>query len=488
MEVVINRIAARLTVGGTSFGLKAFAGVMDGCPAQQCTTLLGGISGPAKETFAGCVSRAAYKELTVTTTTAAKTTTTRAATTTKGDGSPKFHIIANEVLADASNLAAEGSVAADKNGLYTFSGEGGGLKIKSHPAALGPEWTITMTVNQKAGSNGYIFAKTNKDGKTRFYALYSHPEHLTLYYTSKSNRKGARVRFSQSISDGKEHQVTVGVQGNSVRLKIDNQDSERKKIAGPVLDCGAAAEDCVFLIGQRRDANGKGTFNFLGSLGSLAILSNKVLIDHPQVRVKTADNADGAASAGTVEDWLGKGSFIPAKNVVQSGSNFRFNGKAGLKVAKHAKASSKMSVALSVRQSSNTRGYLFCKSDRNGAVRYYSLYANPGSVTLYYLLQGSSAHSKIVFDVDLADSNPYAVLLTVDRTFATLSVDDVQVGPRHNLEGLLSDCDQGDNCALFVGARSAKNDLAVGKFPFSGIISGAKIYKSDAFAFFPDTS
>lgn len=118
-------------------------------------------------------------------------------------------------------------------------------------------------------------------------------------------------------------------------------------------------------------------------------------------------------------------------------------------------------------------------------MRYYSLYANPGSVTLYYLVRGDSSHSKIVFEVDLSDSNIYAVLLTVDRTSATLSVDNVQIGASRKLEGLLSDCEPSDDCALFVGARSAKQDLSAGKFPLTGIISAAKVYKSNALAFFP---
>ena len=100
-----------------------------------------------------------------------------------------------------------------------------------------------------------------------------------------------------------------------------------------------------------------------------------MLLEHPQIRTKTQANVDPAVAASAVDDWLAKGSFVPSTNVVQSGANFRFGGKAGLKIAKHAPAGPQMSVSVLVRQVTGTRGYLFSKSDKNGGV--YRCIAQP---------------------------------------------------------------------------------------------------------------
>ena len=302
---------------------------------------------------------------TTTTVAATSTVVTTTATTRAVRNSGKTITFDSLLDAEEDNVAIEGEVKKLAGGAgYLFGG--GTLKVKAHPASLQQQWSIALDVQQDKGNKGYLFAKTAKNGgKTRYYAMYSRAGLANFYYQDADGNT-ATTKFSDvTIADGARHSVLVSSSGGNVRLKVDGDDTITKTLAvakgKPIADCGKAAADCQFYLGQRLASDGSGAevYRFKGSMFSTVVFPGKSFLDHPTVGFTGKDDD---VSAATATDWL------DANNHERPGSVLALTGKEkgfvfrgdGLLVTKHQKLSQKFTVAIHVTVIPNSKGCVTC--------------------------------------------------------------------------------------------------------------------------------
>ena len=162
----------------------------------------------------------------------------------------------------------------------------------------------------------------------------------------------------------------------------------------------------------------------------------------------------------------------PTGEVAVGAGSFVFNGKGGL-TARNADQplvpalQKHWTVSLDFRQTVNTRGYLFAKTNGDGTKRFYSLYSTTNRVTFYYT-RGSqmlAAHFRVTVNngqrhrLVVGYSNR-VLHLKFESPAATLHI-------KRTIGTAPEDCDDtGTNCVLSIGARASLS--GTGKYYFTG--------------------
>ena len=377
---------------------------------------------------------AAAVTTTVTPATTATVVPTTTPTTTRDPNKP-----CSAYTTQVCVLTAKSSLEADISGIlfgaddlqkagatsYTLDGSVG-FRVKTHPPSVAGSasgFTVTVDILQLA-SNGYLFAKTDGVGKVRHYALYSSQKRgLELYYQYTNNFGEAKshvVRFGVTLKNGYRYNLALAVLTNTrgaanipVSLYVVPFGSEaiviRRKLKGPVTDCGERGAACVFSLGYRVDKNKGGKYRLRGVLNSAAVFPNKHFGELPH-HVGPGEGVDGDGDGNNpTEDWLAAGSSSLLR-VVKGASFFVSHpSQQGLAISQGVLAPT-FSVAFRV--TARRGGYLFAKTSADGGVRHYSLYSSRSNrqLVMYYQMQGSSTRKAQLFKADLLDGREYRVL------------------------------------------------------------------------------
>jgi uncharacterized protein YegL len=425
------------------------------------------------------------------TATATPTATPTAAPTTTAGGAPATTAVpllaggatlqATALLADRSNVVVEGDavlpvpLALGLGGGYLLGGAGG-IRLTKHPPVVAVEWTIAMTVEQKRGTTGYLFAKTADSGdaaKNRYYALYAGSRSLIFYYATRAGEAGS-VRFGTQLDRDERLRVTLAVASGVAELRVfDGAFAQvelfRQRLKGDVADC-TAGDNCQFALGQRSGstATAAGKFPFTGVLHEVTMLSNKRVREYPaapRLGTLSEDTLLLLLSHARLDRWLARrqlndGAVEPVRGVYQ------FDGTTGLRVTVHSAVRSQFTVAVDGAFASS--GYVFAKTNAAGDGRYYSLYlsASRGAAVFYYQIRGDPALRSHVFAVNLSDGRRYQLVLSIDGAALSLRVDGVRMGAIRQLGGSLDDCGPPSvDCVLYLGQRSS---AAGGAFAVEG--------------------
>lgn len=502
-------------------------------PSSRSTCIYRGVMNMSTTSYPETTTTTATATTTTTattsTTTATVTTTTVAPATTTTAAEPaainmgRIGIAAYSLLDDQNANIEGGGVEFNSDGDGTLFGGNGGFDLHALPPPTTDStrgWTIAAEIEQAAGSYGYLFAKSaapSVSGRSwlRHYALYSSKSRGLVFYYRYTDSGGSgssvskatlNVGVGSKVNDGNRHRVVLavapadddgsGAGSVSMTVTVDGRIVFSGDLQGSVTDCsqdddndgGGGGGDCIFDVGQRRNAAGKGTARFKGRMYTANILPDKEVRGFPSVSTR-ADNR------GTAVDWLADGNHNPAGFPQAAGGGYVFRGDRGMPILAAAQtvASRQWSMALKFRSQGAGSGYLFAKSTSSGITRYRSLYLSSSrqDVAFYYQTVSSSTggnakRRSIRFPINLGDGAEYSIVLTAtlrsDGAQAmSLFVDDVRIGPAQLLPSgtELNDC---ASCTLYLGQRASSSG---NHYRFKGAVHEARFVDRVALSAYP---
>jgi hypothetical protein len=125
------------------------------------------------------------------------------------------------------------------------------------------------------------------------------------------------------------------------------------------------------------------------------------------------------------------------------------------------------------------------KSNGDGSVRYFAVYADTAGVHLYHKVAGSAVANRVSWAVRLDDNAYHRVTVSVQQASASLFVDGVHIGARpRTLLGVVENCDVPSvDCRLVTGARASSN--AEYAFPWTGKLGDVTVYAGTFLTFDP---
>ena len=181
----------------------------------------------------------------------------------------------------------QGDALRNSNGSVSFDGATS-LRLTDQGPLLGSFFTLYFEVLQTSAS-GYIFAKASRTGVHTFSVFpVATAAQLFLLYKYGSNQAGQIVFGDVNLRDGKLHRVMLSVRNATVELRVDDKPVQSKLLAGPILDCGAAATDCIVDLGQKPSLSGAHA-RWAGTLAQAALFPRVALSTYPDVGLFPAD-------------------------------------------------------------------------------------------------------------------------------------------------------------------------------------------------------
>lgn len=299
---------------------------------------------------------------------------------------------------------------------------------------------------------------------------------IQMYYVPVGSTQSHSVRFNLDfpLNDGKWHQIMIAVHQTTATLHVDGHVLRTETLSGNASDCTLASVDarqCPIFTGRRSTSGALTTsLAFQGVVRSLDMRLRTALSVAPAV----ASGNGGLGSGGVVVVHpLDSTRFVPSGHVNGSmGANNSIildGGVAVVSTVAHVHGTA-FTVATVVQLTPGSPGgYLFCKSDASGSIRYYSLYVSASRfITLYYKAQGLRQTQRVSFGQvhSVGDGASHRVVLAITGMQASLFVDD-----RVRRSAVLADVIDGCKCtrhttvveyrALFVCCCSGHHDITV---------------------------
>lgn len=359
------------------------------------------------------------------------------------------------------NTEATGAVHVGKDGeVAVSSGAPFGLRVAKHAPPLQRHWAVAIDLIQKQYTRGYLFAKTTAQGANRYYALYSNRKGLRFYYTTKAGDRDSAL-FKTQINDGLRHKVVLSSDSQHVYLHVDGRFAGRKKVTGPVADCGVPSDKCFFYIGQRRGDRTGTAWSLSGVLYSFSVLANKAVRGFPTVVQSLGPGATASgAKALNLLDVAAHDGAVPVRSGV-----YLFSGSgAGLVVKPAVPITPTMAVAVRFKSVPRRGGYIFAKTSARGTAKHLGIFVSDRQrdVAVYFQKNGKPGVAR--FKVDLSDGKEYRVVVNIDQGAPSLLVDDVHIeSSKAVARGLLQDCDRASkDCTVHVGDRVSRVEGAWG--------------------------
>eukprot|EP00040_Diaphanoeca_grandis_P036362 m.231580 g.231580 ORF g.231580 m.231580 type:complete len:2380 (+) comp33604_c0_seq1:342-7481(+) len=343
-----------------------------------------------------------------------------------------------------------------------------GLDMLGPAEALGKVWAVYLTFTQNVGNDGYLFAKTDKSGLKRYYAVFLRSDKLRFFYVAKETGSIGIKEFlldGVNLQDGQPHQLTFIMFHGYAAMLIDNKryvPTDQSPIGVEVDDCllSSSDPDCVLKIGQR-SSNLGGVQTFSGNIMYASICT---LNSFPRFPVAGGFNVQHLLRHSTTP---GSGAY---------------------EVLSFKKLANSFSLYFDVQSDvPDLTAYLFSKISKDLDLRYFSIYALPRELRLSYHPQGASS------DVDLPLNNipflfdglRHRILITVVGTKLSVYIDDLYSEVR-TLQGSVEDCESdSDACQLHLGQKSNLVDGAATNYMFDGNMYRAEIYYDQVLTAFP---
>eukprot|EP01137_Pigoraptor_chileana_P008243 Opistho-2@54796 len=307
--------------------------------------------------------------------------------------------------------------------------------------------TVTAWVKQARNNNGYIFARTNPVGSTRYFALWSEGSRnmIHLFFLPEAAKTGYRQSSINlgnfALDDDTFHHVALVITSfinPYAFLYIDG------KLIGrfPNVEAMAAGPTNIpFLIGARQPG---GAFVFRGLIDDFRVFRS----DLSGSIIRSIFNTPVAVlSAATPFDLLPNG-----------GKRVSFNQTAQTPLIRIAPGTSgfvanvtSLTIAAWVTQKATDEGYIVSKTDSTGSIRPYGLYVSDKSDTiLFYYRSAGVATSKFVsISSSIADGKSHHVAVSVSGVSVSFFLDGRLLGTR-TLAGRIVD---DPTYSIYVGTR-----------------------------------
>lgn len=174
-------------------------------------------------------------------------------------------------------------------GAYGFMGSS---RLKILTPVLVPataSFTVGARVQVGEGTGGYVFAKTSRSGKTRYFALYVSKANkdVVLYYTPVGQKRQS-IRFEVDLTTGGDYRILLSVENGAASFFVDDirvgppRDLWKRDGGSEGLrDCGNPASNCILLVGQRSSTSG-GTLGMRGFVRQAFSISGVALSSYPK--------------------------------------------------------------------------------------------------------------------------------------------------------------------------------------------------------------
>ena len=364
-------------------------------------------------------------------------------------------------------------------------------------------FTLMSTFRQTQRTGGFLFSKADLQGAERTIGLYLFKTRPAVKFFYLSRRGGvdqqesAEFTFAFPLNDGQWHRLMLSVDGVNATLFVDGLIISTETLASPVDDClnTPGNINCLAFVGMRQSLDTELTSPFTGVVRSLVLRLRTPMTVQPVT--STAVQAGGAGGP-QILDVLADGEYRPAASGQDQFSidpPLSFPGSVAFRSTveynRSSRENSVFSVSVSVVQRCNSNGYLFAKTNADGAIRYYALYSRGSHFVLYYKTRGAGT-SRVTMRGAIGDGLVHRVMLAIDiigqDVVARLSVDDTIVSTQP-LNGLLDICDlhtsNGADCPMFVGGRAAPAAQNLSAYQLRGVIHSASIYTRHGFSFNP---
>ena len=288
IDIIGQGVVARLSVDDTVVSMRPLNGLLDICDlhtsnSADCPMFVGGRAAPASQNFSAWQLQGVIHSASVYTRHGFSFNPSipqPAPTHPESlDNAGRSYI---NLLSRPQFLTKGGVSASTQNNSISFEGAGS-ILLRSNPVLDTAAFSVAATVKLDSGSDGYIFAKTDATGSGRFYALYysNRDSRFNFFYTVNGETHVVDTFGISLASDGADHHVLLAVSGSTVQLVVDRVSSSAA-LVGPLDDCGAANQHCLFYLGQRASSGASGgAYRFSGTIKFLALYHTQALVDFP---------------------------------------------------------------------------------------------------------------------------------------------------------------------------------------------------------------
>eukprot|EP01136_Pigoraptor_vietnamica_P009058 Opistho-1_new@2983 len=343
--------------------------------------------------------------------------------------------------------------------------------------------TVTAWIKQAADNDGYIFARTNALGSTRYFALWSQGTRDTVhfFYLSAAASTGYRqssLKLAVPLDDNKFHHIAVVVTTFAnpyVFLYIDG------KLAGrfpSIVAINPGPSGLPLLIGARQPG---GAFTFQGIIEDFRVYKQDLTTS---AIARLYDS--GVSGAGNPFNLLqlNGGSRV----TFDEGTQTPFI-RITPDVPGVVKNVTSFSVAAWVSQVANDEGYIVAKTDATGNIRPYAVMVSDKTKTivLYYRSAGVAQSKSVSMPFggtsSTSDGRAHHIVVTVKGTKAVFYFDAVLLGTR-TLDGPIVDA---PTYSLYVGSRpNGKAYMLTGTLANAYLFFGDDICKTQVNALYAD--
>lgn len=408
-------------------------------------------------------------------------TTTRTSTTSTTSGNPHFDML------QASDLEAK-LIGPDALPAVDISAESPTIETK---------FSVVASATQVSGTSGYLFAKTQNSGFVRYYGLWIAQDKIQFwYYTSDNTRSFVEWPFL-SPGTSNEYRLLLTVDGTVASLSISTESYTTAKtfrqLQGSVSDCESTdAAGCRMIVGARSSSTGdRLAVDYEGRLLVLKLYNGIILDSHPDGPVGTSDQST-LVGISLLNSSITESALSSDPVSLGTDEAVRLDGNAALKLTEHPARplSSGWCVSMAARQEAGTFGYIFAKTNAAGSRRYYSLYSNAISKTLYFFYRDSemssgSSRRVTISNVNLGDGKTHRITLCITGRVLESLIDDqnsislLSGTASSDANYQLDDCGApSSDCEFHIGRRSSSTGTG---FPFKGDIYQVNMYPQRAF-------
>eukprot|EP00041_Stephanoeca_diplocostata_P002277 m.25151 g.25151 ORF g.25151 m.25151 type:complete len:4654 (-) comp13142_c0_seq1:95-14056(-) len=290
-------------------------------------------------------------------------------------------------------------------------------------SAVTNTFSVAMDVVQVAGSNGYLFAKTNNAGTRRYVSLYvPRTGNVRLYYRTHVSDRQRVAYFNAVINDGMRHELIFSASGRWAQLRVDDS-LQYAALAGAIDDCATSApSDCVMHLGQRAGggASREGVHAMSGTIYETIVHPSAAFATFP---FSERTNPRDLLHEMAVDALVGDAAPLPDGGGIHFGGNGRYIVAAAVA---DVFATSEIRLAVRFAQLSQPAGggYLLSHSDAGGNDRYVAVYSSVSRfITLFYRIGGVQRSTRIVHGVDTEGTGFHDLRLYIAGDMITVVFD-----------------------------------------------------------------
>jgi hypothetical protein len=389
-------------------------------------------------------------------------------------------------LSDNNGTALSGATLVDGD-VYLQGATG--ISLPAQFVVSNTGFSLHVTFKTTVGASGYLLAKTaavypGNATRNVFYALRMRTDaRISFVYLAQGSGVSASVDFALTfpVNDAQWHTLVLTVSGVVVSLRVDGGALSVATLARPVADCvpGSAA-GCRLTVGDSGLGDTRALVGFIRN--ARVFFRRLVTVTSTDVPINASSVADAVIVARSLTLLPGASGLVHVFNGSRADENTAFGALAAVQAARPGY----FSLTVTVQMPGNSSGYVLSKSNAQGTLRYFALYADQLGVRWYYKSTTANTLQLIAWGQRIDDGAFHRLAVVVNRTHVALYVDLGLVGGAAQLlNGTLDDCSMPSaSCRLVMGARAGTGVSGVTLY-WPGFMSGVTLYAGLALAFDP---